>query len=49
MGSDLSTDDLNSPSTPLDGLLNSVISSITTPFSLRNIDENDSSVKQCST
>ena len=37
-------DDLKSPSTPLNASSSSVISGITTPFSLRNIDQNYSSV-----
>ena len=36
---------LKTPSTPLNGSSGSVISGITTPFSLPNIDQNDSSVK----
>ena len=37
---------LKAPSTPINGLSRSVISGITTPFSLGNIDQNDSSVKK---
>ena len=40
-----STYDLESPSTPLNGSSRSVISSTTTPFSLLNIDQHYSSVK----
>ena len=39
------TYNLKTPSTPLNGSSGSVISGITTPFSLPNIDQNDSSVK----
>ena len=41
----MSTYDLKSPPTPLNGSPSSVISGITTPFSLRNIDQYDNSVK----
>ena len=46
IGINLSTDDLKAPSTPINGSSSSVISGITTLFSLRNIDQNDSSVKK---
>ena len=39
-----STACLKAPSTPLDGSSSSVISGITTPFTLRYIDQNDCSV-----
>ena len=42
----LSTYNLKDPSTPLYSSSNSVIRGINTPFSLRNIDQNDSSVKK---
>ena len=45
IGIDFPTDDLKAPSTSLNGSSISVISGITTPFSLHNIDQNDSSVK----
>ena len=40
IGINFSTDDLKYPSTTLYGSSSSVISGITTPFSLRNIDQN---------
>ena len=46
IGDNFSTDDLKAPSTLLNGSSSSIISGITTPFSLRNIDQNYSSVKK---
>ena len=45
IGINFSTDDLKALSTPLNGLLSSVISGVTTPFPLLNFYQNDSSVK----
>ena len=46
IGFDYFKDDLKSPSTPLNGSSTSVIRDITTPLSLHNIYQNDSSVKK---
>ena len=45
IGINFSTDYSKDPSTSLNGSSSSVIRCITTSFSLRNIDQNDSSVK----
>ena len=46
IGNNVSTDDLENPSTLLNGSSSSVISGFTTPYSLRNIDEDYSPVKK---